>query len=243
MKIKTMVRTACLATVAAIGLAAAPANAATLELGLAIDGSGSINAAEFLLQKNAYISVLNDLSVLPRDGSVAIGILQFASGTSNVFTMVEITNANHASLIAALTVMTQLGGTTAISSAITALSNTIFGNTIDSQRQLIDISTDGANNVGNLATAKANALAAGIDAINCIGIGAGANCAPVIGGVGSFSINATGFADFEAALRRKITIEVRGVPEPGTWMMMIFGFGLVGASMRRQSRNTIAQLA
>lgn len=31
-------------------------------------------------------------------------------------------------------------------------------------------------------------------------------------------------------------IIVAGVPEPGTWMTMIFGFGLVGATMRRQRK-------
>lgn len=243
MKIKNMVRAACLSAVGALALSATSANAATLELGLAIDGSGSISAAEFALQKNAYINVLSDLSVLPQDGSVAIGIVQFSNNVQTVFTMAEITAANHAALIAALTGMTQIGSTTSIAGAIDNLTAEIFGNSITSTRQLIDVSTDGVNNVGNLATSKANALAAGIDQINCIGIGAGADCAPVIGGTGAFSLNATSFADFEAALRKKITIEVKGVPEPGTWMMMIFGFGLAGATLRRQRSASIAQLA
>jgi hypothetical protein len=35
---------------------------------------------------------------------------------------------------------------------------------------------------------------------------------------------------------------VRAVPEPGTWMMMLFGFAAVGLGMRR-SRKAIAQFA
>jgi hypothetical protein len=35
---------------------------------------------------------------------------------------------------------------------------------------------------------------------------------------------------------------VRAVPEPGTWMMMLFGFGAIGLMLRR-SRKAIAQLA
>lgn len=243
MKIKNLVRAACLSTVAAFGLAATSANAATLELGLAIDGSGSMSVAEFNLQRDAYISVLSDLSVLPRDGTTAIGIKVFSSTVINVFTMAEITVANHGALIAAITAMTRPGGSTSISGAINDFTTEIFGNSITSTRQIIDVSTDGVNNVGNLNTARTNALAAGIDQINCIGIGPGANCAPVIAGTGSFGLNATTFGEFETALRRKIFVEVRGVPEPGTWMMMIFGFGLAGTALRRQRRNGITQLA
>lgn len=79
------------------------------------------------------------------------------------------------------------------------------------------------------------AVDAGIDQINCIGIGAGADCRPVIGGVGAFSLQADSFDDFARALRLKLRREVTGnVPEPGTWAMMIAGFGLVGAGLRRR---------
>ena len=243
MKIKNLVRAACLSTVAAFGLAATSANAATLELGLAIDGSGSMSVAQFNLQRNAYISVLSDLSVLPRDGTTAIGVKVFSATVVNVFTMAEITAANHGALIAALMGMTRPGSTTNIAGVLDAFTTEINGNSVTSSRQIIDVSTDGINNVGNLNTSRTNALAAGIDQINCIGIGAAANCAPVIGGAGSFGLTATTFDDFEKALRRKIRIEVRGVPEPGTWMMMIFGFGLAGTALRRQRRNGVVQLA
>ena len=33
------------------------------------------------------------------------------------------------------------------------------------------------------------------------------------------------------------------VPEPGTWLMMILGFGLVGGVMRREKRNGAPALA
>jgi Protein of unknown function (DUF1194) len=245
MKIKHMVRIACLSTVAALGLAAAPANAAVnLELGLAIDGSGSISAADFALQKSAYASVLNDVLVLPLDGTVAIGVKLFGTSVTNVFTTAVITNANIASLIAAINGMVQPASNTNIAGTIDAFVTEFNGNAINSAKQIIDVSTDGVNNIGNLATSKAAALGAGgIEQINCIGLGAMADCAAVQGGVGSFSVNAATAADFQAALKKKITIEIRGVPEAGTWLMMIFGFGVIGISIRRQSRNGIAQLA
>lgn len=33
--------------------------------------------------------------------------------------------------------------------------------------------------------------------------------------------------------------QVAAVPEPATWMMMLFGFGLVGFSMRRRQKNSV----
>ena len=33
--------------------------------------------------------------------------------------------------------------------------------------------------------------------------------------------------------------QVSAVPEPATWMMMLFGFGLVGFSMRRRQKNSV----
>jgi hypothetical protein len=244
MKINKRVRIACLSAVAAIGLSATSANAAVnLELGLAIDGSGSISASDFTLQKNAYASVLTDLSVMPLDGTVAIGVKLFGTSVTNVFTMAVITNANIGALIAAINGMVQPASSTNIAGAIDAFTTEIFSNGITSSKQIIDVSTDGFNNVGNLVTSKTNALTAGIDQINCVGLGGGADCASVVAGSGAFIENAATAADFKDALKRKITIEIRGVPEPGTWMMLIFGFGLAGMTLRRQRRVSIAQLA
>jgi hypothetical protein len=220
------------AAAAAAALAAMPtgAHAATVELALLIDGSGSISSSNFLLQRNAYANVLNDATILPQDGTIAIGVWQFGTTVQQVFAMTEINAGNIGALIAAINGMTQLNTSTNIAGAIDTATAAIFGNSIASTRQLIDVSTDGVNNVGNLATSRANALAAGIDQINCIGIGVGANCTPVQGGTGSFSLQADSFDDFQAALRQKIGRETGAIPEPGTWALLILGFGAVGAT-------------
>lgn len=239
-----MFKMSVITSMSAMGLLmSAPAQAAKLELGLAIDESGSITAANFALQKQGYIAALSDASVLPLDGSIAIGVVKFSSDVVNVFTMQEITSANIGSLIAALNGMTQRGGGTNIGASINTLSDQIFGNAIQSDRQVIDVSTDGEDNFGLLASAQQAALTRGLDQINCLGIGSGARCGPVQAGNGSFSINAN-FNNFEEALRRKIKIEVSGaVPEPATWAMMIIGFGVVGGAMRRRRADIrIAQL-
>lgn len=119
-----------LAAASAAALAVMPtgAQAATIELALVIDGSGSISAANFALQRQAYFNVLGDPSVLPLDGSVAIGVWQFATGVSQVFAMSEITAANINTLRNAINTMAQLGGNTNIAGSITTASNAIFGN-------------------------------------------------------------------------------------------------------------------
>lgn len=220
--------------------AAMPAQAAVVELALALDDSGSISVANFNLQKQGYINALSDLSVLARDGSVAIGIYKFSDNVQTVFAMQEITTANFASMITALTNMTRVGGSTDITGAINLARTVITGNSISSTRQVIDISTDGENNVSSTAqlnAARNAATAAGIQ-INCLGIGAGADCGAVQAGTGSFSVVANDFGDFEATLKRKIIRETTGaVPEPSTWAMMIAGFGVVGAAMRRRRYN------
>ncbi|MDZ7588232.1 MAG: PEPxxWA-CTERM sorting domain-containing protein [Parasphingorhabdus sp.] len=52
----------------------------------------------------------------------------------------------------------------------------------------------------------------------------------------------TANAESQALTRNLINfvgVQVGGVPEPSTWAMMIFGFGLAGAAMRRQRKQTL----
>ena len=39
------------------------------------------------------------------------------------------------------------------------------------------------------------------------------------------------------------TITINAVPEPGTWTMMLLGFGAAGFTIRRQRRRTMPQTA
>ncbi|MEO1969522.1 MAG: DUF1194 domain-containing protein [Sphingomonadaceae bacterium] len=214
----------------------APASAATIELALALDASGSIGSSDFNLQRQAYINALSDTSILPQDGTIAIGIYRFASTTTTIFSMAEITSGNFSALITALTNMAYTGGGTNIGSAINTATADIFGNGVTSNRQIIDVSTDG---FGTMGTSVADALGAGVDQINCIGIGGGADCSNVVGGTGSFSMTASNFAAFESSLRTKLKREITGgaVPEPATWLMLILGFGAVGGALRASRRQ------
>lgn len=221
---------------AALALTPVAAEAAVdIELALAIDASSSITDAEFAMQRNAYVNILNDPTVLPRDGSVAIGVYRFATTVTTIFPMAVIDDVSIVTLINSLNAMMHPKGATNISGAFIQATYDIFNNAIASNRQVINVSTDGQNNVGNLAFQRANALTAGIDQINCIAVGIGVNCNPVIGGAGAFIVQVDSFTDFEPALRGKIVRELAvAVPEPGTWAMMVVGFGLVGSGVRRR---------
>lgn len=206
-----------------------------VELGLTIDASGSIGSTNFTTQRNAYVAALNN--VIPSFyGDIAIGVWRFASSVSLIQdTMVINDAADLAVLTTAIQNMAYTGGATAIGPSIEAASTNLLGNAIDSNRQVIDVSTDGVANVGtNPVTAANNAVAAGIEAINCLGIGANANCS-FIAGTNAFSTIASTFADVQSALERKLRREITGVPEPMTLALMGIALAGIGATRRRKA--------
>lgn len=210
------------------------AKAIPLELGLAIDGSGSISSANFSLQRTGYVNALTD--VLPIDGSVAVGVWQFGTTVTQVFAVTLIDSAAaKTALINAIAGMTQVGGNTALGPAIQTAATALLGNAITSDRQVIDVSTDGEGNTGiSQTTASANALAAGIDQINGLGIGAGANL-NFVGGTGSFGVTATSFATFESTLTTKLHREITGAPDAGNTLILL-SLGILGLAGLRRMR-------
>jgi hypothetical protein len=47
----------------------------------------------------------------------------------------------------------------------------------------------------------------------------------------------------ETVLRQDISGYIQAVPEPGTWALMLIGFGGIGLAMRRRRRPALAQIA
>ena len=126
--------------------------------------------------------------------------------------------------------MSQLGSLTPLGPGIEAAQAAMVAFGLSNlDRAVIDVSTDGFGNQGtDPGTAADNAILAGIDQVNCIGIknfgSADPDCS-FIAGVGAFSINAGNFTEFQVKLEEKLRREL-GVPEPAT--LLILGMGLLG---------------
>lgn len=228
------------ATALGILSGATAANAASINvLYLSIDGSGSINNTNFDLQKNAYISVLN--SLIPTDGSIAIGINQFGANVEEVFALTLIdSQAAHDAMMAAITGMTRVANTGATNTngalimARDAIAGSAFACTTADVNCVVDVSTDGAwNQGGDPAAVVAELLNTYGTVVNCLAVGPSASCDFESG----FETSAASFADFETALERKILTETgRGVPAPAA--LLLIGFGLAamgGARMRKRA--------
>jgi len=216
-------------------MVAGASSAQAAVIALVIDETGSISATNYALQKTGYINAITDL--VQADGLNSIGVWQFNDASHLVYSIHTIaTAADKTNLLNALNGMTQAGGTTGIGDAITTAANAItaFGGT---GNKIIDVSTDGQNNTGSNPTTAANAAFALGYHVNCLGIGGAADCSFNNGNAAlGADFPAATFADFEAALRTKLTAELTFVPEPVT--LTIFGAGLLGAAgMRRRLKK------
>ena len=80
--------------------------------------------------------------------------------------------------------------------------------------------------------------------IEFLGIGSSDGVARIAGvGLRLTGAEPAGFAIDNLRFARAGQVDVPGVPEPGTWAMLILGFGLAGTSMRRGNRRTSVSFA
>ncbi len=150
----------------------------TIDMALALDGSGSIDAADFTLQLQGVAAALQDQTIIPRDGSFSIAVVQFGAASGDA--VVEIPLTTVTSDAVAQTLATQVlaivqgDGGTPMAEGIEVSVDALATGT--GTVQVIVLATDGAPNDGAAALAAADAaVAAGIDEIHAIGVGAGAD--------------------------------------------------------------------
>ncbi len=236
------------AAVAAYGLVVPAAFAAKLpvdlELVLAIDVSGSIDEDEASLQRDGYVAAIADKKIVAAIrsgmlGRIAVTYFEWAGEgwQQPVVDWRVIKDAASARAFAAELSRLPIdsGPWTSISSAIDFAVPLFAANDFDGTRRVLDISGDGANNIGRLApAARDDAVRRGI-IINGLPIMNDRmnfwrrpipnldlyykNC--VIGGPGAFIVVARNFVDFARAIRRKLILEIAGVsPRPRALLIL-----------------------
>jgi Protein of unknown function (DUF1194) len=216
-----------IASVAASGAVKADGTAVDLQLVLAVDVSGSVNARRFELQKQGYVKAFRTKQILDAIKSGAAGAIAvtMAQWTGPVMQVVVVpwTRIYDDVTFEAFAAAVERGprhlysGGTSISGAIDHAMSLFPACPYPSQRRVIDVSGDGENNRGRSSDAARD------DAVDK---GVGINGLPileiereldqhyrdhVIGGPGSFLIAAETFEAFADAVRRKLILEISGM--------------------------------
>lgn len=233
---KRMNFTACL--LAGLMLIGQPLRAETevdIELILAVDVSGSVDLREGELLKRGHAKALRDpdvISAIKRGllGRIAVTYVEWA-GHGHIKTIVNwriVKDENSAEAVALQILAAEYDSRprTGISDMILASIGMFANNGFTSNRRVLDLSGDGANNIGiPVDKARDRAVAAGV-IINGIPILSRFSdgfkyrtvqyldtyflkC--VIGGPGSFVEIANGFDDFARAIKRKMVLEIAGL--------------------------------
>lgn len=73
-----------------VGPASADLYSEKLDLVFLMDGSGSIDSSDWIMQKQGYIEALDDLTTFPRDGSISISLVQWSYDGTAGSTRVEV---------------------------------------------------------------------------------------------------------------------------------------------------------
>lgn len=228
---------------AALPLAPASAQervAVDLELVLAADGSGSIDAAEMALQRDGYAAAITSPEILDAiargfDGRIAVTYIEWGGANSQhvivPWSVIDGPESAAAFADALRTEPRQAFGWNSISNAIAFAQELISSNAIDGHRRVIDVSADSGNYGGMpLPLARQNALDADIT-INGLAILCrdpqcsgrpgrldleGHFAREVIGGPGSFVVTVDDQRSFQDAVRQKLLLEIAGEAPVGS---------------------------
>ena len=250
---------------AAIGMAqlallGGSAQAQTVDkmLFLSTDVSGSINTAEYNTQRlgwsNAFLlpSIKSWIAASPNGIAVAVGQWDTIARTPLAIDWTHLTDSISVDNFAGqLALMTRQGnGNTCVScginAAVASIQNAISTGLFDSATKIIDISSDGIDNVTNVATVQAarnNAASNGIN-INALAIegdfGATGvtdyyNDNVITPKPGAFVKTVTGFTEFQNAATIKLQREVTGAPGPLPVFGAMAAFGWAGRLRKRVS--------
>lgn len=206
-----------------------------LQLILAVDSSGSINAEEFRLQMEGFTTAFRSQAIMDAIrrgplGAIAVTLVEWSSvdqqHQSVAWTLLcdEESIATFADQLA-VTPRFIPGGSTSLSDALT-YADRLFGKSgFASERRVIDVSGDGSNNSGIPPDSVRDRLVDRGIVINGLAI---LNDEPnlrdyyaasVIGGPGSFVLVAENYTTFSNAILSKLIQEIASLPSPTTVAM------------------------
>lgn len=207
-----------------------------LELVLAVDISGSMDPDEQELQRQGYLRALRDPEVIQAirsgaHGRIAVTYVEWA-GNHSIRVAVpwmlidgEATTALFAARLAASPLRT--AHDTSISGALAFSGDLFDGNDFAGLRRVIDVSGDGPNKQGAPVTVVRDLVVSKGITVNGLPVmlkphrRSGSfdvskldiyyeDC--VIGGFGAFIVPVRALSEFAAAVRRKLVLEIAGVP-------------------------------
>lgn len=242
---------AVLTAVGSVGGAQAQ-TAVDVELQLLVDVSGSVNNTEFALQRDGYVNAFQSQTIKDAItggaiGKIAVQLIYWSSSGEQQVAVdwTEIaSDAESESFASAVSSAARPSfGLTAPGSAI-AFGEPLFNNNgFDGTTQVMDVSGDGVENDGlDTATARDNALAAGVDRINGLAIGGSASVETfyqneVVGGAGSFFVAANSFQDFGDAIQQKLQREITPTPVPLPPTLLLLAAGAIGLGVMARRRK------
>jgi hypothetical protein len=219
----------------ALGTEAAAAEQVDLELVLLADASGSIDDGEIRFQRQGYAAAITHPDVLDAifqgyEQRIAVTYVEWGGISSQEvvvpWTVVDDKDSAAAFAEALLEPPRRAFGRNAIGEAIAVAHALIETNAFEGYRKVIDLSADSANNWGGIPIpeARAAALSAAI-VINGLAVACrtcsgrpnaydleAAFAERIIGGPASFVLTADGDNQFAEAVRRKLLLEIAGVP-------------------------------
>lgn len=205
---------------------------------LAVDVSRSMSPRELTIQREGYAAALNHPDVVRAIsqgayGRIAVTMFEWAGDNSSreVFDWTLVATAADADELSEIVLQSNPMGLrrTSISGAILHAVRLLDEAPFDGFRKVIDISGDGPNNQGQpVLAAREVALAKrivinGLPLMTTDGFGGGFNIPDldtyysecVIGGPGSFLVPVTSWDQFPEAIRRKLILEIGGLPDIG----------------------------
>jgi hypothetical protein len=132
----------------AVRPAAVDCSSVKTQLAMILDGSGSIDSAEWNIMINGLAAAVTNSTCMPHDGTVELTVIQFSDDAALEVGPVVITDANAADVAAAIQGIVQMDGSTCISCGLCLAADTLAASPCfdASVRQAINLVTDGEPN-------------------------------------------------------------------------------------------------